>query len=61
MFSYVVNEFKNNNKSKMFLWCLTDNEPSKKFYTKMGGKITEEKDVEIEVKQYKECCFKYDL
>lgn len=61
MFTYVVNEFRKNNKSKMVLWCLKDNEPSKKFYTKMGGKIIKEKDVEIGDKQYKECCFEYDL
>lgn len=61
MFSYVVNEFKKNNKYKMVLWCLKDNEPSKKFYTKMGGKIIKEKDVEIGDKQYKECCFKYNI
>ena len=61
MFNYVVNEFKNNNKTKMVLWCLKDNEPSKKFYTKMGGKIVKEKNVDIGDKQYKECCFEYDI
>lgn len=61
MFDYVVNEFKKNNKSKMVLWCLKSNEPSKKFYTKMGGKIVKEKDVEIGDNKYKECCFEYDI
>ena len=61
MFNYVVSEFKKNNKTKMVLWCLKDNEPSKKFYTKMGGKIVKEKNVDIGDKQYKECCFEYDI
>jgi len=61
MFSYVVNEFKKKNKSKMVLWCLKDNEPSKKFYEKMGGKIIKDKDVEIGDKHYKECCFQCDI
>ena len=45
----------------MVLWCLKDNEPSKKFYTKMGGKIIAERNSELGNKQYKECCFEYDL
>ena len=61
MFNYVVNEFKKKNKSKMILWCLKDNEPSKKFYTKMGGKIIKEKGTIIGEKQYQECCFEYSL
>ena len=61
MFNYVVNEFKNNNKTKMILWCLKDNESSKKFYIKNGGQIIKEKYVNIGNKQYIECCFKYDL
>lgn len=61
MFNYVVNEFKKNNKTKMVLWCLKDNEPSKKFYTKMGGKIIKEKNVDIGDEQYIECCFEYDI
>ena len=61
LFNYVTNEFKNKNKSTMILWCLKDNEPSKKFYTKMGGKIIAERNSELGNKQYKECCFEYDL
>ena len=61
MFNYVVNEFKKKNKSKMILWCLKDNEPSKKFYTKMGGKIIKEKETIIGDIQYQECCFEYSI
>lgn len=61
MFNYVVNEFKKKNKSKMILWCLKDNEQSKKFYNKMGGKIIEEREVIIGGKKYQECCFIYNI
>lgn len=61
LFNYVINEFKNKNKSTMILWCLNDNESSKNFYTKIGGTIITERNIEIENKQYKECCFKYDI
>ena len=61
MFNHVVNEFKNKNKSKMILWCLKENELSRLFYTKMGGNIIKEKDVKIGDKQYKECCFEYNI
>ncbi len=61
MFKYVVDDLKNDNKSKMILWCLKDNEPSKKFYSKMGGKIVGEKESYIGEKKYKECCFEYDI
>ena len=61
LFSYVKNEFKKLNKSKMILWCLKENENAKKFYTKMGGKIILEKDIEFGGKKYKEVGFLYDL
>ena len=61
LFNYIVNDFKNKGKRKMILWCLKDNEPSKKFYTKMGGIIVAEKDAKIDSKIYKEVCFLYNL
>ena len=45
----------------MILWCLKDNEPSKKFYTKMGGKIIKERAIEIEEKEYLEVGFEYNI
>ena len=47
LFQFVKNEFKSKNKTKMILWCLKDNEPSKKFYTKMGGEIVKERTIKI--------------
>lgn len=61
LFQFVINEFKNNNKTKMILWCLKDNEPSKKFYTKMGGKIIKERIIEIGQKEYLEVGFEYNI
>lgn len=61
LFEYVRQEFKNKGKAKMALWCLKDNEPSKNFYTKMGGKIIKEKEILIGKNDYKEVCFLYDI
>ena len=56
-----MNEFKNKNKEAMVLWCLKDNESSKKFYTKMGGKIVKEKPIKIGDKEYLEVAFRYNI
>ena len=45
----------------MILWCLKDNEPSKKFYTKMGGKIIKEREISMGENDYKEICFLYSI
>lgn len=59
LFQFVINEFKTKNKTKMILWCLKDNEPSKKFYTKMGGEIVKERLLKIGEKSYYEVGFIY--
>lgn len=61
LFQFVINEFKSKNKTKMILWCLKDNAPSKKFYTKMGGKISKERTIEIGGKEYLEVGFEYSI
>ena len=61
LFQFVINEFKSKNKTKMILWCLKNNEPSKKFYTKMGGKIIKERRIEIGEKEYLEVGFEYNI
>lgn len=61
LFQFVINEFRRKNKTKMILWCLKDNEPSKKFYTKMGGEIIKEKEIEIGEQKYFEVGFKYNI
>lgn len=61
LFHFVVNEFKDKKKTKMIVWCLKDNEPSKRFYTKMGGDIFKERIVEIGPKKYSEVGFGYTI
>lgn len=61
LFQFVINDFKSKSKNKMILWCLKDNEPSKKFYTKMGGKISKERTIEIGEKEYLEVGFEYSI
>ena len=61
LFQYVRDEFIKKGKSKMILWCLKDNEASKKFYTKMGGTIICERPIAIGDKCYPEVCFLYNI
>ena len=61
LFQYVTNEFKSKNKTKMIIWCLKDNEPSKKFYKKMGGETKKEIEIKIGNKKYCEVGFVYNL
>ena len=58
---YVKEEFRKKDKTKMVIWCLKDNEPSKKFYSKVGGKIVKERKITIGEKEYQEVCFEYIL
>ena len=61
LFQYVKNEFIKKEKNKMILWCLKDNEASKKFYKKMGGTIICERKIAIGNKEYQEVCFLYNI
>ena len=61
MFEYVLNEFYNQNKNKMILWCIADNVNSIKFYKHMGGEIKESKLALIGNKKYEELGFIYNV
>lgn len=61
LFQFVRNEFKIKNKTRMIIWCLKENKPSIKFYTKMGGEIVAEKIIEIGEEKYLEVGFKYNI
>lgn len=61
MFQYVLEEFKGQNKTKMIIWCLKDNYPSRKFYEKMGGKVIKERSITIDNKDYMEVGFEYNI
>lgn len=59
MFSYVMNEFKENGSYRIVLGCLKENFSSRKFYEKMGGKVYTEKWFERGNKEYKEVFYEY--
>lgn len=59
--NYVINEFKENGYSKMILWCLKDNYPSRAFYEKMGGIYCGENTIEKGNRKYTEVGFIYNL
>ena len=59
MFDYAKNDLINKGNKKMILWCLKDNEPSRKFYEKMGGTIIREHTINIGGKSYEEVGFAY--
>lgn len=61
MFNYVTADLKDKGKTKMILWCLKDNYPSRKFYEKMGGVIVGEHSIEFGGKTYQEVGFGYEL
>ena len=61
LFEYALNEFKNLGKRKMIIGCLKDNEPSKKFYEKMGGSVIKERLIHIGNRDYEEVIFEYDI
>lgn len=61
MFQYVLKEFKKQNKTKMIIWCLKDNFPSRNFYEKMGGKVIKERTIAIGNKDYMEVGFEYNI
>ena len=61
LFEYVKEELAYKNKRKMVLWCLKDNEPSKRFYEKMGGVIIEKRLIRIGQNDYIEVCYSYDI
>ena len=61
IFNYVLDEFKKLNKTKMIIWCLKENYPSRKFYEKMGGTILGEKTINFGNKDYLEVGFLYNI
>lgn len=61
LFKETAKELYENNKKNMIVWCFTDNESAKKFYTDLGGQIVESKTVTIGDEKYEEVGFYYDL
>ena len=61
LFNYIKEKFTQDNKKLMVVWCLKENHNAINFYTKMGGKVIKEQDIQIGDDNYKEIAFLYDL
>ncbi len=61
LFNYAKNDLKSRGKTKMILWCLKENYPSRIFYEKMGGKLIQEKGIKFGDKTYQEVAFVYNI
>ena len=61
MIEFVKADLKDKGKTRMILWCLKDNYPSRKFYEKMEGVKVGEHSIEIGGKLYQEVGFSFKL
>lgn len=62
LFAAAADELREKNKHKMILWCLKDNEPSRKFYgDHMNGSVISEREIEIGERNYREVAFVYNI
>lgn len=61
LFKETAKELYENNKKNMIVWCFSDNESARVFYTDLGGQIVETKTVTIGDDEYEEVGFYYDL
>ena len=61
VFDYVKSIFVENNKMKMGLWCVKENNNAINFYIKKGGTQVKEKPFTLAGKDYSELAFAYNL
>ena len=61
VFDYVKNIFVENNKKKMGLWCVKENNNAINFYIRKGGTQVKEKPFTLAGKDYSELAFVYNL
>lgn len=61
LIQFAIDDLKRKGKKQMILWCLKDNNPSRAFYEKMGGKIYKYKPLKIGEKEYEEISYIYDI
>lgn len=57
----VRDEFRHLGKTRMLLWCLKENYPSRKFYEAMGGRVVAEKVFELNGHKYADVGFLFEL
>ena len=61
VFDYVKSIFAENNKKKMGLWCVKENNNAINFYIRKGGTQVKEKPFTLAGKDYSELAFIYNL
>ncbi len=61
LFKYVLNDFKEKGKNKLYLGVFKDNYNSRKFYEKMGGVLGKEGNLMINNKNYLTVSYSFDL
>lgn len=61
LFKHAENYFINNNNKELIIWCLKGNEPSIKFYKKMGGRIVAERKTKVNNIELDEIALEYNL
>ena len=61
LLKYAIKKLNEQGKRKMLLWCLKDNEPSRKFYERMGGILLGEKAYIIGGKEYPVVGYGYEI
>lgn len=61
MLEYALADLKQRGKSKIILWCLKENHPSRRFYEKMGGVLFAEKEIEIGNQMYEEVAYQFQI
>lgn len=58
---HAINDLKKQNKKKVIIWCLEQNNEAREFYTKIGGKLLGEKKAKIGDNIYKEVSYGYKI
>lgn len=61
IFNYVLQNFKNKGKNKLYLGVFEDNYKSRNFYEKMGGTLGKKDTLEINGKTYSTVSYTYNL
>lgn len=61
MINYIKDDLRKKGNKKMIIWCLKENHPSRKFYEKMGGTLTNEHNITFGDKEYPEVAFGFEL
>ena len=61
MVKHIKNDLKKQGNKKMIIWCLKENQPSRKFYEKMGGILVNEHNISFGDKKYPEVAFGFEI